>query len=144
MMSIKSGILTAALLATGAMPVASAFAAPYTFAVEVKTNFGTKFPDCFTFDGNGVLVVAGLGTLIYTAAPTDPKHYYTAVTTVNTINSVGDVIAFSGYKTGTKTDGTLKGVGSDIFGDSYVVKGVTTSSCSTSSQNGKNWVPPAH
>ena len=125
------------------IPGARAIAAPFTYAVEVKTNFGTKFADCFTFDGNGTLVVAGLGNLIYTPAPTDPKRYYTAVTTVATANNIADIIAFSGYRTGTKTSGLLHAVGSDIFRDSYSIRGTAVASCNTSATNGANWLPPA-
>ena len=143
MLNNKPRIMAAVLGALSIIPGASAIAAPFTYAVEVKTNFGTKFADCFTFQGDGTLVVSGLGNLVYTPAPTNPSKYYTAVTTVATANSINNIIAFSGFKTGTKASGTLHAVGSDIFRDSYSIRGTAVASCTTSAANGMNWLPPA-
>ena len=95
--------VTAVVLAAavGVFAAGASQAATYTYKVSVKTNFGTRFNDCFTFD-KGVLTVAGLGVLDYTAAPTTPVHYYTAVTPIKQSENLGFSVAFAGFKPETR------------------------------------------
>lgn len=145
MLNAKNCLLACAVLIPGVIAAQTAAAAAPTFIydVTVKTSFGTKFHDCFTFH-SGKLVIAGLGTLIYSPAPTMPKFYYTAVTQPAVSDELGAGFAFSGFKKGTETSGELRAVGADSVHDSYNVHGVAVSSCSTSdSVNGSAYKPAA-
>ncbi len=137
-------MLTCAVLAGSIGVAAQAQAKTFIYNVTVKTSFGTKFADCFTFE-KGVLTVTGLGQFEYTAAPMDPKHFYTAVESVAQAEATGFGIGFAGFKLGTDARGELHAVGADEFHDSYIVKGVIASSCSGDavSKAGVNYRPVA-
>ena len=142
MRALATKILTGVVLA-GSMGVATqAMAKPFIYDVTVKTSFGTKFKDCFTFE-KGNLTVAQLGTLKYKAAPTITKFYYTAVITPADANAIGFTIAFAGFKKGTSTDGELHAVGDNSNRDSYTVNGMAVAACSTSAsgKQGSNYIP---
>ena len=129
MNGLKLSAAALGVFATCVAAQASAAPAPYIYAVTVRTNFGTKFSDCFTFNG-WRLTVAGLpGLLITSPAPTTPRYYYTAVPTDKLVAAYGGAIAFAGFKTGTQTSGGFSAVGSDVFKDSYTVHGTAVPSC---------------
>ncbi len=136
--------MVGATLVTGVVASTQASAAPFIYDVTVKTNFGTKFTDCFTFEG-GTLTVAGLGKLKYTAAPSMPKFYYTAVTSLKSAESLGATFAFAGFKKGTATSGELHAVGADEAHDSYKVTGVAVPACGAAASvaPGANYRPAA-
>ena len=132
---LRSAVLAAAVIGSAT----AAHAATYIYDVRVKTSFNTKFEDCFTFEG-GKLTVAGLGTFVFTAAPTMPKHFYSAVATFDTINNTGANFAFAGDKSGTATSGKLHAVGSDSAHDSYVVEGTAVPACSGNAAQLNSWM----
>ncbi len=121
-------LFCAGAMLTGLAGAASAAAPVYIYDVTVKTNFGTKFKDCFTFQG-GNLTVGGYGMLTYAAAPSVTKFYYTAVSPIASAQQAGFAIAFAGYKKGTQADGILRAVGSDEQKNSYVVEGKAVPAC---------------
>ena len=121
-------LFCAGAMLTGLAGAASAAAPIYTYDVTVKTSFGTKFKDCFVFQG-GNLQVGGYGMLTYAAAPTITKFYYTAVSPIASAQQAGFAIAFAGFKKGTQMDGTIRAVGSDEMKDSYTVEGKTVAAC---------------
>lgn len=123
-------------LAVAATCVATASKAQtYIYTVNVTGNKGTPFTDCFTF-ANGILTVQGLAglQLPFTAAPTTPKYYYTAVTNPKT-SSDNYAIAFSGFRTGNNVTGKLKAVGADNYHNSYSVSGVSAPACPASTDS---------
>ena len=125
----KFGLAALIAATVGSTCVATASKAEtFIYAVSVKTNFGTRFNDCFTFD-KGTLIVGGLGKLTYTAAPTDPVHFYTAVMGLQQASELGANFAFAGFKTGTPKVGKLHAVGADNHRDAYVVEGNAVASC---------------
>ena len=131
MRALATKILAGVVLA-GSMGMATqAMAAPFIYDVTVKTSFGTKFKDCFTFD-KGNLTVASLGTLKFKAAPTITKFYYTATITLADANAIGFTIAFAGFHKGSSTSGELHAVGDNSFRDSYTVNGMAVAACGTS------------
>ncbi len=108
---------------------------PVTYQVTVKTSFGTKFSDCFSFDGASTLTVAGYGTLTYV-----PKLFGRSSTTFGSVaqlataQSVGFALQFNGTALGGGTQGYAHLTGNDELGDSYIVNGSAVSSCSSSSK----------
>ena len=131
--------------ACGTVSAGAANAATYVYKVTVKSNYGPRFQSCFTFD-KGVLTVAGLGMLDYTAAPTDPSHYYTAVFSLKQAESLGINYAFAGFKTGNATVGKVHAVGADNHHDSYVIEGEAVAACPSSDSAGgaSPWAPKAN
>ena len=107
----------------------------YIYSVTVHTNFGTTFQDCFSFSKT-ILTISGLGKLVYTAAPSMPAKYYTAVTSVAEANSLGASFAFSGFKKGNAEQGQLYAVGADEFHDSYRITGTAVPACPPSDSSG--------
>ena len=145
MNKIKIGVFAAGL-ASGILPLAGACAAPSTYAVTVTNNQGSTFSDCFTFKG-AYLFVAGLSTkaLITTAAPTTPKYYYTATATLPLVQDFGATIAFSGFKTGNSTTGSLSAIGATSDRFSFTVSGTAVPSCTADARvNANYWKPAAH
>ena len=124
-----STLLCAGAMTAGLAGSALAAAPVFTYDVTVKTSFGTKFKDCFVFQG-GNLQVGGYGMLTYAAAPTVTKFYYTAVSPIASAQQAGFAIAFAGYKKGTQMDGIIRAVGSDEMKDSYTVEGKAVPACS--------------
>ena len=127
-MCTLTNLFCAGAMLTGLASAASAAAPVYTYDVTVKTSFGTKFKDCFVFQDHS-LQVGGYGMLVFTAAPTITKFYYTAVSPIASAQQAGMAIAFAGFKKGTQTDGTLHAVGSDELKDSYTVEGKAVAAC---------------
>lgn len=122
---LKSVIFASALIAGGVAATSQASAAPVSYTVQVTTSFGTKFTDCFSFS-KGILTVAGYGTLVYAAAPTVPKQFYSAVSPIVSAQAAGFAIDFAGFKKGTLRAGSVHAVGNDEMGDSYLVNGVSS------------------
>ncbi len=72
--------LLAATLATTCLATASHAATPYIYAVNVTTNTGDTFPDCFIFDRRNLTIQGLPGRVLpFTLAPTTPKTTYVAV-----------------------------------------------------------------
>ena len=142
MSALTTKIIAGVLLAGSMGAATQAMAKPFIYDVTVTTSFGTKFKDCFTFEG-GNLTVASLGTLKYKAAPTITKFYYTAVITLADANSIGYTIAFAGFHKGTSSDGSLHAVGDNSYRNSYKIEGTAVSACGTasSSKQGANYIP---
>ena len=127
----KIGNITLLLAAAAGASVATASKAePYIYAVTVHSNHSTAFTDCFTFD-HGVLAIQSLGNaqFPYTPAPTRPKYYYIAVSSPEATQVIGANLAFSGYKVGTSTSGSVQAVGADTLHNSYVVTGTAVPAC---------------
>ncbi len=128
--AIGCGLAAAgALLFVGTAQAASF---PITYAVNVKTNFGTKFTDCFSFDGAGNLTVAGLGVLTYRLKNFNTQmSQFGAVLPVATAATIGFEIEFNG----ALSDKSATITGNDEIGDSYIVTG-RPASCSSSAKSG--------
>ena len=145
MSKIRSAAIMLAV-ACGVCTASASMAATYTYKVSVKTNFGTRFNACFVFD-KGVLTIEGLGKLDYTAAPTTPVHFYTAVFSVKEAEELGVNFAFAGFNSGNAKAGKLHAVGADNHHDSYVVEGEAVAACPGSSDTAggsSNWLPKAN
>ncbi len=128
-----------------------------TFSVKVKTSFGTTFTDCFSFNGAGQLVIAGLSSTPLTYE-TDglgaSGNKFGAVTPLALAESLGEAFEFHGLGLGkgTQNVGYIHASGLDENGDQYVVNGPAVASCTadgvsntggaTPIQPGQNWFKP--
>jgi hypothetical protein len=124
------------LAAAGALlfvSTAQATTFPVSYAVNVKTSFGTKFTDCFTFDGAGNLTVAGLGVLTYQLKNFNTQtSQFGAVAPIATATGVGFEITFAG----ALSDKSASIYGNDEQGDSYIVTGPASTTCSGTASTG--------
>ena len=123
---------------------AAANPAHASYLVTVVTSFGTKFADCFSFDGAGNLTVGGYGTLTYgQGAKGADKGSFSSVSPIAVAESVGFAITFAGYAFGPASSGYLKAIGNDEQGDTYSLRGATVSSCTASAATRASYRPAA-
>ena len=145
MFSKKLAALGAAVMLLGtaaSVGTASANPANASYLVTVVTSFGTKFADCFTFDGAGNLTVGGYGTLTYgQGAKGAAKGVFSSVSPLAVAESVGFSITFAGYAFGPASSGYLKAIGNDEQGDTYSLRGPTSSSCAAASATRASYRP---
>lgn len=136
--ALGCGLAAAAALLGATAAQATPF--PISYNVNVRTSFGTKFADCFTFDGAGNLTVAGLpGPLTYVpGALGQNTAQFGAVSTLATAQGLGFEITFSGKI----NKATARIFGNDEQGDSYIVTGTVTSSCGNALGNGAAYRHP--
>jgi hypothetical protein len=138
--------LAAALIAGAIASGGAAFANPtgVTYKVRVTTSFGTKFTDCFAFDGAGNLTVSGYGPLVYTLGGFGKDvSRFMSVSTLAEATNAGFAIAFNGQAFGTPKVGWMNAIGMDEQGDSYEIHGGPDATCAPpSAAQGSRYVRP--
>ena len=139
-----STIVTRGLIAGAALLASVAAQAstlkPITYQVTVRSSFGTKFSDCFAFDGAGNLTVAGLpAPLVYQndGLNTAPNRFG-AVLPLAGATTLGFAIEFHGIGlgNGTQGQGYIQAAGVSDQGSSFIVKGPAVSSCAAKVRTG--------
>lgn len=117
----------------------------FSYAVQVKSSFGTKFNDCFTFDENspGILTIQGLLGQLLTYAH-DNRNRDEEDWQSTSLGSDDFGIAFHGS---TNHDGKkIKGDAVNDSGDTFTFKGTKTDTCAEAnpSSSGQGSNPYSH
>lgn len=110
-----------------------------TLQVTVKTSFGTKFTDCWSFGGetqnsaggySGTLTTASGLTLTYATENFGTSlTRFTAVSPLAVASQLGFGIEFNGTVLGNGSNGYASISGNDEAGDSYIISGPVVTSC---------------
>ena len=99
-MSKLNLVAVAVAASCGLLAAGASKAATYTYAVTIKNGTGEKTTGCFVFD-KGVLTIDATGaTFDYTAAPTVPVHFYTAVLPIKEVSGYNLNLALGGLQHG--------------------------------------------